>query len=62
MITIVTGSTIWLGSKCWEWKLYRNGRLLASNTCATQEGAKYAAEMERRLYEDTSRPAGAVHN
>lgn len=58
-ITIVTGPTIFMGQSCWEWKLCRGSKTVASGTCATDEGARYAAEMERRLYEDAERPATA---
>ena len=54
--------TMFMGQACWGWRLTAGTRLVASGTCATEDGARYAAEMERRLYETSERPVGLVVN
>jgi hypothetical protein len=44
--------TVFVGQVCWGWRLTAGTHLVASGTCATEDGARYAAEIYQGLPEN----------
>lgn len=61
-MTITINKTIFMGDECWGWYLRTGANLVASGTTATEYGARYAAEMERRLHSSAERPTALLVN
>ena len=61
-MTITINKTIFMGQECWGWYLRSGADTVASGTAATEDGARYAAEMERRLHSSAERPTALVVN